>query len=176
VQLSTHAEAIKLKRYWEVVLWVVQEMNDIFDFRNIDGCKADLVCHRCRERICDITYRSYTGLAQMWYSKAKYSYHIRSEEDRNCLDHIRDCRLCSDWVKWSIPEDIRIRFDRMRLYCCSTMYCSNEEGNLHKNLPVFSNHLCPIDGTPHWCIDGKRSGANFCPWCGTRLPLEHFTE
>ena len=144
----------------------------ITDFSDFDGASPNEVCMYSRVTVCRL-HKDEMMIALRFYSD-NYTSRAQREDDTRSIDHIRGCRKCEQWMKRVIPEDVLRRQKRMTQYCCSHMFCAVEEYQIH-SLPRFRFGIFRMED-PCWYIDDKLAFAQFCPWCGSRLPPSEFIK
>jgi len=145
---------------------------DAITLDDSDGAEALPICRSKREWIAD-RYRDAAMIALRYFSDDVPVATGDMETDRRCMDHIRKCPRCREWLHKVVPPETLRRQSRLTRYCCASMYVSIEEpdrADICVSFELFRGE------DPCWKFDGKRTFASYCPWCGQKLPPGPFIE
>jgi len=98
----------------------------------------------------------------------------KTNEADAAFEHMEACVSCTEWFYKTVPREALKRQARMLRYCCSGMFVAVEEPDRYsRNQFTYSlfrgEDVC-------WRIDGKQTFANYCPWCGLKLPDKPFID
>ncbi len=140
---------------------------------------TDPACTAARQRIQELHHRPENDAAVQLMLEGM----IAAEPDLlpdtasyDALVHLESCAACqawhSAWLDAQSPERVAQR-ERRAQYCCIHMFHAVTDSATEVR---FSFELFRSD--PCWSIDGQPVFAQFCPWCGQRLPqhaFEHHT-
>jgi len=79
--------------------------------------------------------------------------------------HVAECNACQSWLDELYPVRVQAR-EKLAKYCCAWMMdaVSNPEAEVRFAFTLFRGE------DPCWCINDNYVFANFCPWCGGKLP------
>lgn len=94
------------------------------------------------------------------------------ETDRKVVEHVRKCPRCREWIHHIVPSQLLRRQSRLSRYCCGGMFVAFEEADGQSKNKITFEMFRGED--PCWMIDGKRTFASYCPWCGKKLPEKPF--
>ncbi|WP_205904734.1 hypothetical protein [Diaphorobacter sp. HDW4A] len=87
--------------------------------------------------------------------------------------HCEGCVPCQAWAGALLdelfPERV-VQRQHVARYCCQSMFdtVTCRDARVRFSFERFRNE------DPCWCINGEYVFANYCPWCGTRLPCQAF--
>jgi hypothetical protein len=138
-----------------------------------DGSDPLPICHNNRDWLVS-RYKHEAAIALKFFSDEGPVGEGDKETDRKAIDHIRKCPKCRKWFHSIIPEDILRRQKRLTRYCCAGMFVAFEEADGKTNNQITFEMFRGED--PCWKIDGIRTFASYCPWCGKKLPDKPFIE
>ena len=136
-----------------------------------DGREPLPICRRHREFLIDY-YKGPEPIVLRFFTDASPVRQRDKSEESHSIKHMRECPRCRPWVATLVPPEFYRRQARQARYCCAGMFCAVEEYERHP--PRFS-FIMFRDEDPCWQIDGHTAFANYCPWCGKKLPGAPFT-
>ncbi len=143
----------------------------IVDLSDIGGVQPKALCAESRARIVNY-HKTEDGVACRFYTDGYQSPNF-PEIESAAVVHIRGCRACVVWLKRVVSERALRRGKRMGDYCCWWMFAAVEEPG---SLGLSMHFGLYRDEDPCWFIDKRAAFAQFCPWCGARLPSGPFDE
>ena len=109
---------------------------------------------------------------EFWYaSQGTARLDGSAEESDAAFNHIQSCSSCTLWVRTKISDESWQRCDRLKRYCCASMFAAVEEAD-SGNSVEFSFRIIRDD--PCWQISKVQCYAQYCPWCGKALPDKPF--
>jgi len=136
-----------------------------------DGSEPLPICQAQREWLVS-RYKSEAMLALKFFSNDEPVPEGDRQTDQKAIDHVRKCPKCRAWLHSVVPPDVFRRQSRLTRYCCAGMFVAVEEADeMTKNRVTFEMFR---GEDPCWMIDGKRTFASYCPWCGKKLPDKPF--
>jgi hypothetical protein len=138
-----------------------------------DGSEPLPICHANRSWLVS-RYKLEAMIALRFLSDDEPVAEGDKETDRKALDHVRKCPKCRQWIHLVIPSDTLHRQRRLKRYCCAGMFVAVEEADGQSKNRIAFELFRGED--PCWMIDGIRSFASYCPWCGKKLPDKPFVE
>ena len=136
-----------------------------------DGSEPLPICRAHREWLVS-RYTREAMLALKFFSNDEPVPEGDRQTDQKAIDHVRKCPKCRAWLHSVVPPDVLRRQSRLTRYCCAGMFVAMEEADeMTKNRVTFEMFR---GEDPCWRIDGKRTFASYCPWCGKKLPEKPF--
>lgn len=136
-----------------------------------DGVEPLPICRAHREWLV-LRYKLEAMIALKFFSDNEPVAEGDKETDRKAVEHVRKCPRCREWIHKIIPPHILRRQSRLVRYCCAGMFVAVEEADGKSKLKITFEMFRGED--PCWLIDGKRTFASYCPWCGKKLPDKPF--
>lgn len=136
-----------------------------------DGSEPLPICEAQREWLVS-RYRSEAMLALKFFSNDQPVPEADRQTDQRAIEHVRKCPKCRAWIHAVVPADVLRRQSRLTRYCCAGMFVAVEEAEERNENRVTFEMFRGED--PCWMIDGKRTFASYCPWCGKKLPGKPF--
>jgi hypothetical protein len=136
-----------------------------------DGRAALPICRANREWVVS-RYRDFSMIALWFFRDDLPIAEADRATDQKAMRHLRSCPKCRNWLHFVVPEDVLQRQYRLTRYCCAGMFVALEESDAPNRVSfeLFRGE------DPCWMIDGYRSFASFCPWCGSKLPNKPFID
>lgn len=147
-------------------------MNEI-DITDGEGRTPLGICRAQREWLVS-RYKAIELIALKYFIEDAPVAEGDKNTDEKAIKHIRQCPKCREWFHRVTPEATLRRQSRLARYCCAGMFVAVEEFEGDNRNRIEFELFRGED--PCWKVDGIRTFASYCPWCGKKLPDKPFIE